>query len=299
MEFRFQDWKSRQDHPGLRDAWLATQELAARRLDGRVADCILCGRPTVLRLAGATDPPDLREQLVCTRCGLNTRLRAALHLLRGQLRGRVPAPRPPPSLPRRLLSRIGLGPDPPRLRVYVTEQATPAFVWMQKHLGVDLEGGEFEPDRARRWQLTLHLHRLGGRGRVAYRGLTALDFPDASLDAVASFEVLEHIPDYRAAIRQLARVLKPGGACVATFPFNDRPDTLVRARLSPDGTVEHLEPPEYHGDPLGGGILCYHHFGWDVLDRFREAGFAHAAMVMPWSLERALPYGMWTLLALR
>lgn len=94
MEFRFQDWKSRQDHPGLRDAWLATQELAARRLDGRVADCILCGRPTVLRLAGATDPPDLREQLVCTRCGLNTRLRAALHLLRGQLRGRVPAPRP-------------------------------------------------------------------------------------------------------------------------------------------------------------------------------------------------------------
>jgi len=111
--------------------------------------------------------------------------------------------------------------------------------------------------------------------------------------------VLEHVPDYHAAIREFARVLVPGGMCVATFPFNDRAETLVRARLGEDGTIEHIEPPEYHGDPISGGILCYYHFGWDILDAFRDAGFSDVRMTMPYSLEQGVPYGMWTLLARR
>jgi hypothetical protein len=41
--------------------------------------------------------------------------------------------------------------------------------------------------------------------------------------------------------------------------------------------VQHVEPPEIHGNPLGGGSLCFQHFGWDILDRLRAAGFATAA----------------------
>ncbi|WP_051414553.1 class I SAM-dependent methyltransferase [Pseudoxanthomonas suwonensis] len=296
MGFSFPDWESRREHEGLRDAWLASQDFAAGQLDGLEADCVLCGMRTTLQLRGNPAAPDLREGLVCGHCGLNTRLRAALQLLRGQLAASASLSQPPL---RRLLARLGLGGPPKPPEVYVTEQATPTFVWMQKHLGAHLHGSEYEPDPGKRHALTESLHSLGGTGEVVFRDLTALDFADASLDAVASFDVLEHVPDYRAAIGEMARVLKPGGACVATFPFNDLPDTLVRARVGPDGEIEHIEPPEYHGDPISGGILCFYHFGWDVLARFREAGFARAHMVMPYSLEQAIPYGMWTLLAIR
>jgi SAM-dependent methyltransferase len=40
----------------------------------------------------------------------------------------------------------------------------------------------------------------------------ALEFPDASFDLVVSYITLVDIPDFRVAIREMARVLKPGGA---------------------------------------------------------------------------------------
>jgi 2-polyprenyl-3-methyl-5-hydroxy-6-metoxy-1,4-benzoquinol methylase len=50
----------------------------------------------------------------------------------------------------------------------------------------------------------------------------ALPFPDRSFDAVVSGEVLEHLADDAAAIREFRRVLKPGGLCVVSVPANPR-----------------------------------------------------------------------------
>jgi SAM-dependent methyltransferase len=53
----------------------------------------------------------------------------------------------------------------------------------------------------------------------ALRGdATRLPFADASFDCVVTSEVLEHIPDDGSAIRELVRVLKPGGTFAATVP---------------------------------------------------------------------------------
>lgn len=243
-----------------------------------------------------TAAPDTREGLICKQCGRNARVRAALGLLIESLGLRS---LPPTGWLPRTLQRMNKTLDAPGADVYVTEQVTPTYVWMQQHLGVALYGGEFEPSTRKRIALSAMLLNMGGHGKVVFRDVTALDFAEASLDAVVSFDVLEHVPDYPRAIAEFARVLRPGGTCIATFPFNDQPHTLVRAELDDSGQIHHIEPPEYHGDPISGGILCYYHFGWDVLDVFREAGFREASMVMPYSLEQGLPYGMWTLLASR
>ena len=45
-----------------------------------------------------------------------------------------------------------------------------------------------------------------------------LPFADASFDRLIAAEVLEHVPDDRAAIAELARVLRPGGRLAVTVP---------------------------------------------------------------------------------
>ncbi len=47
---------------------------------------------------------------------------------------------------------------------------------------------------------------------------TVLPFADASFDRIIAAEVLEHIPEDRRAVDELARVLRPGGTIAVTVP---------------------------------------------------------------------------------
>jgi ubiquinone/menaquinone biosynthesis C-methylase UbiE len=60
--------------------------------------------------------------------------------------------------------------------------------------------------RARR-----RLADYGSRATVAHGDVTALDQADGSVDAVFNFAVLHHVPDWRAGLQEMARVLAPGG----------------------------------------------------------------------------------------
>lgn len=57
--------------------------------------------------------------------------------------------------------------------------------------------------------------------------LTALPLADASLDSVHAAYVIQNVPQWRTAVRELVRVLRPGGALLVTWG-SGQPDPLVR-----------------------------------------------------------------------
>ena len=106
--------------------------------------------------------------------------------------------------------------------------------------------------------------------------LTAIPLPDASVDLVISCHVLEHIPDDRAAMRELARVLRPGGEAVIMVPNDARPVTEEGADVvSPAERMRRFGHP-YH----------YRNYGIDIVDRLADAGLLAERIVSTRFLSR-------------
>jgi len=73
-----------------------------------------------------------------------------------------------------------------------------------------------------------HLGNRGGRIRLWVGDATSIAVPDATYDAVFDFGIIHHIPDWRRALAEVARVLKPGGRFFAEemlAPFLRNPIT--------------------------------------------------------------------------
>lgn len=111
--------------------------------------------------------------------------------------------------------------------------------------------------------------------------ISQLTYPDASFDLILSSDTLEHVPDFRAALAETRRVLRPGGRHVFTVPAVwTQLKTRTRAHLE-DGEIVHLMPALYHGRgsgayryiPVGEDMLAFTEFGRDIVDHMREAGF--------------------------
>ena len=61
--------------------------------------------------------------------------------------------------------------------------------------------------------------RLYGARPDLFADASNLPIADSSIDAVALLEVLEHLENPRDALREIARVLEPGGRLLVTVPF--------------------------------------------------------------------------------
>jgi ubiquinone/menaquinone biosynthesis C-methylase UbiE len=89
--------------------------------------------------------------------------------------------------------------------------------------GIDLSPGMLEHAR--------------GRGLEVMEGsATALPFDDASFDLVCSFKVLAHVRDIQLALREMARVTRPGGTVLAEF-YNPLSLRGLVKRLGPAGAI--------------------------------------------------------------
>ncbi len=190
-----------------------------------------------------------RETLKCPVCSLINRWRSSVHVFE------------------QLVQPVQ------RDRIYLTEAVTPLFETISaRHPGS--VGSEYIAGLPGGSETELP------SGRIRVEDVTRLSFPDRSFEAVLSFDVLEHVPDYRQALREFYRVLVKGGQALISVPFTFLDQTTTRAELDAEGNIHHLMEPIYHGDPLSdGGVLCYHEFGVDFLGELRDAGFQDAYLL--------------------
>jgi len=188
--------------------------------------------------------------------GCLSRHRAVLLLLKGLIREQ----RIPPAA---------------QLDLYCPEAITP-FAARLRQLVPRLMSSEYLPDP-----------NDPQRQRFDHQDLCQLSLEAGCVDLVMCNELFEHLYDLPAALAEIARILRPDGYLIATFPFAyNQLDTIVKARHRPGSRpglaseAELLTDVEYHGDPVHPeqGSLVYQIPGWEILDQARHAGLSDPAI---------------------
>lgn len=207
----------------------------------RVA-CNVCGWAGS-RFASHVAPGYLDRNAFCPRCKAYGRHRGFAWLLDGPLGPELDA------LAGREGRRLLFAPEPGLRRL------------LEARVG-SIEGADLDP------------HRIGV-DLVA--DAQALPLPDASVELAVSFHVLEHIPDDRAALKELARVLTPTGRALLCAPM----------AFASEATVEFGEA---RADLNG----HWREYGRDLRDRLAAAGLTGPS----WRFSRDLPADVFERLAL-
>ncbi|PYR74816.1 MAG: hypothetical protein DMF86_17375 [Acidobacteria bacterium] len=126
-------------------------------------------------------------------------------------------------------------------------------------------------------------------GRLAVLRTSALQIalPDQVVDAVVSLETLEHVPQPDVFLREIRRVLRPGGVAVISTPLNEsparvRPENPYHLREYSAAEFTALVARPFRDVRVYGQVTDYADDGaW--IDRWRRASPARA-----WSALRAL-----------
>ena len=146
--------------------------------------------------------------------------------------------------------------------------------------GARVVGLDLDRDSLRRGGRPLRARgrELGGRLAGVLQGdAFALPFRDGTFDRVICAEVMEHVHDYRAAARELARVLRAGGRLAVTIPTATSERLYLRLGddyfESPGGHIRIFRPRELARALAAAGLRC------------EGAGFAHGLHTPYWALR--------------
>lgn len=147
-----------------------------------------------------------------------------------------------------------------RLSTPMLESSARGALAMYFRKKFDYYGTEFDPAKI-----------AAGSQPRDYADFQKLHFDADTFDIVVASDVFEHIRRDADAMREVHRVLKPGGHLILTVPYDhDRAQTIQRVDTSGPTDVHRL-PPQYHGG--GGHTLAYREYGRDLSDLMRAAGF--------------------------
>lgn len=216
--------------------------------------CDICEEAAVFR----SEYDWFRDHLKCDRCGSIPRERALMQAI------------------------DTFAPDYQRLQIHESSpggrgvsaklsKACENYSYSQFFLDVAL--GSYHPERNERCE-----------------SLERLTFDDNSFDLFITQDVMEHIMDPEAAFREIARVLKPDGAHIFTVPIvRKAAESRRRARLTDGGIVEHLEEPEYHGNPVDPeGSLVTMDWGYDILEYIQSTSGLGSQILMIDDIDRGI-----------
>jgi len=196
-------------------------------------------------------PINWRETVLCPITKLSNRVRASLHIFDSECS--------PYSC------------DP----LFITEQTTPTYMYLFNNfknvIGSEFLGEAHFPGKI-----------MDG---IRHENIVQLSFSNETLKHILCFDVFEHVPEYMAGFKECYRVLSAGGSLVWTVPFSLNSDTnQVRASIDEEGDTIHLTEPEFHTDQFNSqDILCFYHFGWELLQQVRQIGFRDVYAVLYWS----------------
>ena len=202
--------------------------LRDRALRGDAVHCPLCDRGAIAFLPSGTPP---RPHALCPFCGSLERTRMMALALKQR------------GLPMAGQRVLHVAPDR-SLRDRL--QATPGITYIagdKKEPGYSYPPGTVDLD------------------------VTALPFAEDHFDLLICSHVLEHVPDDRTAMRELFRVLRPGGTAILLVPMSDRPTT------DEDPTVTDPQERQRRFGQRDHVRL----YGRDYFDRLRAAGFTVSA----------------------
>jgi SAM-dependent methyltransferase len=144
-------------------------------------------------------------------------------------------------------------------------------------VGLDLDTTSL---RAGHGPLRARAREVAGFGAMLRGDAFRLPFPDASFDRAICSEVMEHVHDYRAAARELARVVRPGGTAAVTVPTATSEHLYLRLGddyfESPGGHIRIFRPRDLAEALRGAGL------------RPTGLGFAHGFHTAYWALRSAV-----------
>jgi SAM-dependent methyltransferase len=104
---------------------------------------------------------------------------------------------------------------------------------------------------------------LEGNEAMQHMDITDVPFKDDAFDLIVCVHVLEHVPDDRRAMREMARVLRPGGMALLLVPIVLEQPTLEDPSIdTPEERKRHYWQADH--------VRLY---GGDFRDRLAEEGF--------------------------
>ena len=190
--------------------------------------CPVCGRSTIFKVLNSW----LRDHYICVQCSSIPRERAVMHVLSN-------------TCPK--WRQVRLHESSPDMRSTSLKLARENMAYIATQLLSGVKQGAF---------------RDGWRNE----NLEAMTFADEAIDVHITQDVFEHLFHPDRAFREIARTLAPGGLHIFTTPLvNKTAPSEQCARLRQDGSIEHLKPPEFHGNPVSSdGALVTMHWGYDI-----------------------------------
>lgn len=208
--------------------------------------CPICEQDVVFR----SDEEWLRDHLLCSKCASIPRERALMHVI---------------NLYYPEYRTMHIHESSPGSRGASIKLKNECESYTTSHYYQDLILGEYHPVQGHRCE-----------------NLEKLTFDDETFDLFITQDVMEHIYDPEKAFKEIARVLKPGGAHIFTVPIiNKERDSECWASRDENGETVYHHEPEYHGNPIDEeGSLVTMHWGYDLASFIMKTADTPSTIVM-------------------